>query len=404
MKFYIDDLQVLFPFPSMYREQHQYMVELKKALDAKGHCLLEMPTGTGKTVALLSLILSYQHAHTETRKLVYCTRTVHEMTQVINELKVVEAYRRSVLGGESQLFGMCLSSRRNLCINQDVLGVGDREQIDALCRERISEWVRRPEAEKAQIRAGALVDEAADLHDGDDDDDDDDAEGGDDDEDGVDGGGARAQRRHGRRRGGGGGSGAAAAASAGGVGGAEGGGGASCSFYENYERVGTDAIPCGIYSLDDLKQLGRDRGWCPYFAARHLLSVCNIVVYNYQYVRACVRACVGAYVRAVRAVRACVRACVCACVRACVPACVPACLRACLPACLPACVRAWVCACLPTSVRACVCAHVHACGWVVVCASVWRRKGQGEMPLRCVRNGARVGCPGHECVPHQHTV
>ena len=40
MKFYIDDLQVLFPFPSIYKEQHAYMVELKKALDAKGHCLL----------------------------------------------------------------------------------------------------------------------------------------------------------------------------------------------------------------------------------------------------------------------------------------------------------------------------------------------------------------------------
>lgn len=27
---------------------------------AQGHCLLEMPSGTGKTVSLLSLIVSYQ--------------------------------------------------------------------------------------------------------------------------------------------------------------------------------------------------------------------------------------------------------------------------------------------------------------------------------------------------------
>jgi DNA excision repair protein ERCC-2 len=36
------------------------MRSLKQALDAGGHCLLEMPTGTGKTVCLLSLITSYQ--------------------------------------------------------------------------------------------------------------------------------------------------------------------------------------------------------------------------------------------------------------------------------------------------------------------------------------------------------
>lgn len=260
MRFFIDDLEVLFPFPSIYREQHQYMVELKKALDAKGHCLLEMPTGTGKTVALLSLILSYQHKHTETRKLVYCTRTVHEMTQVINELKVVEKYRRSVLGGETQLFGMCLSSRRNLCINKDVIGVGDREQVDALCRERISEWVRRPESEKARIRAGPLADRVAspdeedeDLDEGDDIPEVIDLEDIGDDSNNSRGGATRGSDKP------------------------------CCSYYENYERQGTDAIPCGIYALDDLKELGQERGWCPYFAARHLLSVCNIVVYNYQY-------------------------------------------------------------------------------------------------------------------------
>lgn len=253
MKFYIDDLKILFPFPSIYREQHQYMKELKKALDAKGHCLLELPTGTGKTVALLSLILSYQHANNDSRKLVYCTRTVHEMTQVINELKVVESYRRSQLGDDSQLFGMCLSSRRNLCINKEVIDVGDREQVDSLCREKIAAWVNRSEGEKQRSRNGAISDVAIDLTsqqqlEADN------TDNGDiiDIEDLVSTDGTN-QTSSG-----------------------------NCSYYETYERLGTDAIPCGIYSLDDLKELGRKRGWCPYFAARHLLSVCNIVVYNYQ--------------------------------------------------------------------------------------------------------------------------
>jgi DNA excision repair protein ERCC-2 len=35
------------------------MSDLKETLDAGGHCVLEMPSGTGKTVSLLSLIVSY---------------------------------------------------------------------------------------------------------------------------------------------------------------------------------------------------------------------------------------------------------------------------------------------------------------------------------------------------------
>lgn len=42
-----------------------------------------MPTGTGKTVCLVSLITSYQLAHPEVGKLIYCTRTVPEMVKCV---------------------------------------------------------------------------------------------------------------------------------------------------------------------------------------------------------------------------------------------------------------------------------------------------------------------------------
>lgn len=42
-------------------EQYAYVHDLKRSLDAHGHCVLEMPSGTGKTVSLLSLIVSYQY-------------------------------------------------------------------------------------------------------------------------------------------------------------------------------------------------------------------------------------------------------------------------------------------------------------------------------------------------------
>lgn len=31
-------------------------------------------------------------------------------------------------------------------------------------------------------------------------------------------------------------------------------------------------MPSGIYSIDDLKEYGKDRNWCPYFLARFTVS------------------------------------------------------------------------------------------------------------------------------------
>lgn len=102
------------------------MTDLKRTLDANGHCVLEMPSGTGKTVSLLSLIVSYQkvrllpsssssfllsfatrtsadsHLHSHpwllqfhpaSRKLIYCSRTVPEIEKALAELKRLMEYR-----------------------------------------------------------------------------------------------------------------------------------------------------------------------------------------------------------------------------------------------------------------------------------------------------------------------
>ena len=54
-----------------------------------------MPTGTGKTVSILSLISSYIIAYPEKySKLIYCTRTVAEMEKTLKELKFIEDSRR----------------------------------------------------------------------------------------------------------------------------------------------------------------------------------------------------------------------------------------------------------------------------------------------------------------------
>ena len=143
MKFNIDGLEVFFPYDYMYREQYEYMLNLKKAIDARGHALLEMPTGTGKTVSLISLITSYQFIHPEVGKLIYCTRTVPEMQKCMEEVKKVINYRKKLLGEEGgKVLAVCLSSRRNMCIHPKGLEEGERDEVDTICRNMTASWIR----------------------------------------------------------------------------------------------------------------------------------------------------------------------------------------------------------------------------------------------------------------------
>ena len=261
MRFDLDGLDVFFPYDRIYLEQHQYMRSLKQSLDAGGHCLLEMPTGTGKTVCLLSLITSYQFANPSTGKLVYCTRTVPEMNHVMEELGTVLAYRAEELqkqheqpasdgdaeienaapsvgssqqpagqdaseelrkkrprriyndsnakkmgpisdgrgAGGSGVLALCLSSRRNMCVHERVMAESDREAVDAACRNLTSSWVQ----EAAQKNPGSVE---------------------------------------------------------------------TCSYYDNFMAAGeATSLPSGVYDLDELQKWGKQRGWCP-------VSSCNILV------------------------------------------------------------------------------------------------------------------------------
>ncbi|KAA8550879.1 hypothetical protein F0562_002563 [Nyssa sinensis] len=211
MKFQIEDVTVYFPYDHIYPEQYSYMVELKRALDAKGHCLLEMPTGTGKTIALLSLITSYALSKpSNSVKLLYCTRTVHEMEKTLAELRLLHQYQLQHLGPSARILALGLSSRKNLCINPSVVSAENRDSVDAACRKLTASWVRALAIENPNIP--------------------------------------------------------------------------TCQFFENYEKASSDAVlPPGVYTLQDLRAFGKEKGWCPYFLARHMVQFANVVVYSYQY-------------------------------------------------------------------------------------------------------------------------
>ncbi|XP_015599647.1 general transcription and DNA repair factor IIH helicase subunit XPD [Cephus cinctus] len=211
MKISVDGLIVYFPYDYIYPEQYAYMLELKRGLDAKGHCLLEMPSGTGKTITLLSLIVAYMLENPlDVTKLIYCSRTVPEIEKVLEELKKLIEYYEKETKSKPKIVGLVLSSRKNMCIHPEVSREREGKVVDGRCHALTASYVRERHN----------YDETTPI----------------------------------------------------------------CAYYEGFDMDGRqEMMPPGIYSIDDLKEYGRDRNWCPYFLARFTILHAQIVVYSYHY-------------------------------------------------------------------------------------------------------------------------
>ena len=144
MKFKIDDLNIYFPYDFIYPEQYSYMTELKMTLDASGHGVIEMPSGTGKTITLLALIVPYIIQNPDKLvKLVYCSRTVPEIEKTVGELKrLIDYYKIETNQPDLKFLGLSLSSRKNLCINSEVNKSHIGKDVDAKCMSMTASFVR----------------------------------------------------------------------------------------------------------------------------------------------------------------------------------------------------------------------------------------------------------------------
>ena len=124
-------VEVLFPFEQgPLQPQREVMKNVLEALVLGKHAVLESPTGTGKTAAVLCACIAWQrHRMIKTGsapQLMYATRTHAQVRQAIRELRRTP-YRPTMA---------VLSSREaGLCIKEEVLQAEDDGQVRQACRQ-----------------------------------------------------------------------------------------------------------------------------------------------------------------------------------------------------------------------------------------------------------------------------
>lgn len=141
-----------------------------------------------------------------------------------------------MLGKKEAFLGLGLSSRKNLCLHPTVSKERRGDQVDAGCQSLTAPWVRAKKVGNASkktskrkrdstMKEASTTDSAVkDMEDG------------------------------------------------------------LCSFFETLENAdSTASMPAGVYTLEDLRSYGSQKGLCPYFLARRLLPIANVVIYSYHY-------------------------------------------------------------------------------------------------------------------------
>eukprot|EP01082_Thalassiosira_pseudonana_P015808 g13869.t1 g13869 contig9:633108-635683(+) len=278
------------------------MRALKQTLDAGGHCLLEMPTGTGKTVCLLSLITSYQLANPNCGKLVYCTRTVPEMNSVMEELGTVLAYRSEQLvldrermeeaqqrqqgagegGGGAQEQGggdVAMMDVEDAAASAPTSTTNTNNNTTNKSRKRIRVYGPKkgqsPEEKLGPIpfnggaggsgvlalclssRRNMCIHERV-LRESD--------------REGIDAACRsmtapwaieKAQKARQQQ--------SAQVVE-------------TCEYYDGFQSAGeATSMPSGVYDLEELRKWGKNKNWCPYYLTRQAINHASVLVFNYQY-------------------------------------------------------------------------------------------------------------------------
>jgi hypothetical protein len=108
--FFVEGVKIGWPYPVIMPPQRQMAIHLTKAFKNSRHCVIESPTGTGKSAAILCSALAWQRYHAKTSpsnevvKIIYCSRTHSQVGQMVASLrKTPYRPRMAILGSRDRL-------------------------------------------------------------------------------------------------------------------------------------------------------------------------------------------------------------------------------------------------------------------------------------------------------------
>lgn len=232
MRFLIDDIPIYFPYPTIYPEQLKYIKEIIESIQSQGNICIQMPSGAGKTISLLSATISY-HFYLkrqmksnssflfEPLKIIYCSRTVPEIDKTLKELENLYKYIKENFYEENKdvdFLGLGLTSKKHLCVNDEVLL---SKNVELECRNKISQWSRSRCSFYDNLKKLTLLNSDNSNN--------------------------------------------------------------SNNFEDIEEIKNSLEIESGVFTFDKLKEYFKNKGFCPYFSVRKLLNLADCLIYTYNY-------------------------------------------------------------------------------------------------------------------------
>jgi hypothetical protein len=135
--FFVEGVKIGWPFATVLPPQRQMAMHIVKALKRKMHVVIESPTGTGKSAAILCAVLAWQRYHMQSKasnedneqlggeegksppRIVYCSRTQSQVAQMVSSLKKTPYRPRMTV----------LGSRDRMCIHKDLTGKNKSNKV-----------------------------------------------------------------------------------------------------------------------------------------------------------------------------------------------------------------------------------------------------------------------------------
>ena len=103
-----------FPYKDVRKYQEQMMDLVQKSLVEKKHCLIRAPTGLGKTISALSVVLKF--AKENGLKVIYLTNKTTAQIQPLKEFQEIQ----KKFSKDDKLLGGRIISKKDLCLLKEV--------------------------------------------------------------------------------------------------------------------------------------------------------------------------------------------------------------------------------------------------------------------------------------------